>query len=138
MHCPNSILLYHKKLSAEEGNFLNFIISTYWKPTTISILVNEWLLSSLIRNKAKSSLTTLFNFFWRSQPVQYGKETYQRHIDWKGRSKIYFICRWHDAKHEVYLLRHLHISKLLEVILTVLLDSMYITKITCITICMKN
>lgn len=60
---PKFNTLLSQKLSAEEENFLNFIRSTYWKPMVIIIMVNEWLLSRPIRNKAKRPLSSLlFNF----------------------------------------------------------------------------
>lgn len=61
------------------------------------------------------------------------RKTYKRPTDRKARRKIAFIL-------EILYMRYSKAStyKLLEVILTILLDPMYITKITCITISMKN
>ena len=79
-----------------EGTYLSTIKAMYEKPTT-NIIINEGF-PTKIWNKTKTPAftTSIEQSTGSSNPSNYARKRKKRHPNWKGRSKIYFVHRWHD------------------------------------------
>ena len=84
-----------------EGTYLNILKATYDKPTASIILNGKKTASIASEIRKKTRMFTFTSLIQHStgSPSQ-NNQTRRRnktHLNWKGRSKNLFICKWHNV-----------------------------------------